>query len=171
MDLDETLADLMDTSGDRLLRLAFQLSHDRSTAEDLVQEALMQVYRSWRRRAPDVAHGEAYVRRAVVNEYLRRRRLRGSGEIVTSRLPESAAVDEFDDAVVERDAMWRALAALPARQRAVLVLRYYEALPDREIASLIGCKEATVRSLALRALTALRGGALVVLPAAEGSAG
>jgi RNA polymerase sigma-70 factor (sigma-E family) len=170
MELDETLADLMNTSGDRLLRLAYQLTHNRATAEDLVQEALMQVYRSWRRRAPDVAHGEAYVRRAVVNEYLRRRRLHASGEVVTDLLPE-VPVDGFDDAVMERDVMWRALAALPARQRAVLVLRYYEALPDREIASLIGAKEATVRSLAARAFAALRAGGLVSSPAEEGSAG
>jgi RNA polymerase sigma-70 factor (sigma-E family) len=170
MELDETLADLMNTSGDRLLRLAYQLTHNRATAEDLVQEALMQVYRSWRRRAPDVAHGEAYVRRAVVNEYLRRRRLHASGEVVTDLLPE-VPVDGFDDAVTERDVMWRALAALPARQRAVLVLRYYEALPDREIASLIGAKEATVRSLAARAFAALRAGGLVSSPAEEGSAG
>ena len=170
MELDETLADLMNTSGDRLLRLAYQLTHNRATAEDPVQEALMQVYRSWRRRAPDVAHGEAYVRRAVVNEYLRRRRLHASGEVVTDLLPE-VPVDGFDDAVMERDVMWRALAALPARQRAVLVLRYYEALPDREIASLIGAKEATVRSLAARAFAALRAGGLVSSPAEEGSAG
>jgi DNA-directed RNA polymerase specialized sigma24 family protein len=74
MDPDQTLADLMHTAGDRLLRLAYQLTHDRASAEDVVQEALMQVCRSWRRRAPDVAHAEAYVRRAVINEYLRRRR-------------------------------------------------------------------------------------------------
>ncbi|MFN2518028.1 MAG: SigE family RNA polymerase sigma factor [Jatrophihabitantaceae bacterium] len=171
MKLDETLADLMNTSGDRLLRLAYQLTHDRSSAEDLVQEALMQVYRSWRRRAPDVAHGEAYVRRAVVNEYLRRRRLRASGEVITDQVPEGTVLGSFDDEITERDAMWRALAALPPRQRAVLVLRYYEALPDRDIASLMGAKEATVRSLARRAFAALREGGLLALPAPEGSAG
>jgi len=171
MELDETLGDLMKTSGDRLLRLAYQLTHDRSSAEDLVQEALMQVYRSWRRRAPDVTHGEAYVRRAVVNEYLRRRRLHSSNEVVTDQVPESAGSVEFDHEVVERDVMWRALAALPARQRAVLVLRYYEALPDAEIAVLIGAKEATVRSLAARALSVLREGDLAVEPrVADGSA-
>jgi len=171
MTLDETLADLMNTSGERLLRLAFQLTHDRSSAEDLVQEALMQVYRNWRRRAPDVAHGEAYVRRAVVNEYLRRRRLRASGEIVTEQVPETATPGSFTDEVVERDAMWQALGSLPARQRAVLVLRYYQGLPDREIASLVGAKEATVRSLAARAFAALRDGGLLSPPIAKGTAG
>jgi RNA polymerase sigma factor (sigma-70 family) len=56
----------------------------------------------------------------------------------------------------EQDAMWRALAALPERQRAVLVLRYYLDLPDGEIASALGCREGTVRSLATRAFAALR---------------
>jgi RNA polymerase sigma-70 factor (sigma-E family) len=169
MDLDQALTDLMNTSGDRLLRLAYQLTHERSAAEDVVQEALMQVYRSWRRRAPDVAHAEAYVRRAVVNEYLRRRRLRASGEVVTDDVPE-AGVASFDDAVVERDEMWRALAGLPPRQRAVLVLRYYEGRPDAEIATLIGAKEATVRSLAARAFAGLRAGegGLAQVPVADG---
>jgi RNA polymerase sigma factor (sigma-70 family) len=62
------------------------------------------------------------------------------------------AVDEL----VERDLMWRALARLPRRQRGVLVLRYYEALPDSEIAVLLGCAEGTVRSLASRAFETLR---------------
>lgn len=130
----------------------------------------MQVYRSWRRRAPDIGHGEAYLRRAVVNEFLRRRRLRASGEVVTDRVPDVGA-GSFDDAVVDRDEMWRALAGLPARQRAVLVLRYYEALPDAEIAALIGAKEATVRSLAARAFAGLRSGegGLAALPAGDGS--
>jgi RNA polymerase sigma-70 factor (sigma-E family) len=155
MQLDEVVAELMETSGDRLLRLAYQLSHDRATAEDLVQEALTRVYGSWLRRTPSVENAEAYVRRAVVNEYLRRRRLRAASEVVTDRVPD-VADDGFADSVVERDEMWQALAALPARQRAVLVLRYYEQLPDDEIARLIGAREATVRSLASRALATLR---------------
>lgn len=155
MDLDETLAELAAGSGDRLLRLAYQLTHDRSTAEDVVQEALMAIYRSWRRRMPAVEHLEAYARRAVVNEFLRRRRLRSSSEVVTPLVPDSAAAS-FETAAVDRAALWTALGALPPRQRAVLVLRYYEDLPDAEIAELIGAREATVRSLALRGLTALR---------------
>ncbi|HEY2298746.1 MAG TPA: sigma-70 family RNA polymerase sigma factor [Jatrophihabitans sp.] len=155
MQLDEVIADLMRTSGDRLLRLAYQLCHDRAAAEDLVQEALTRVYGSWLRRAPAVDNREAYVRRAVVNEYLRRRRLRSASEVVTDEVPDRGT-DGFDSRVVEHDEVWRALALLPARQRAVMVLRYYEDLPDREIAALIGAKEATVRSLALRALESLR---------------
>lgn len=159
MELDDVVADLMRASGDRLLRLAFQLSHDRAAAEDLVQEALTRVYGSWLRRAPDVTSAEAYLRRAVVNEFLRRRRLRSSSDVIVASVPD-VPTDGFADVVGERDRLWRALALLPERQRAVLVLRYYEELPDAEIATLIGARQATVRSLAARGLAALRTGAL-----------
>jgi RNA polymerase sigma-70 factor (sigma-E family) len=165
MDPDEALTQLMTESGDRLLRLAYQLTHDRSAAEDVVQEALVSMYRAWRRATPDVHNAEAYARRTVVNEFLRRRRLRSSTEIVTDAVPEWAAPD-FEDVVVDRDELWQALGRLPARQRAVLVLRYYEQLPDAQIAELIDAKEATVRSLAMRGLAALRASDLV----AEGGA-
>ena len=152
---DETLAKLVTTSGDRLLRLAYQLTHDRPAAEDVVQEALMNIHRSWRRRMPEIDSVVAYARRAVVNEYLRRKRLHSASEIVTDRMPEVSRAS-VESAVVDRDELWRALGALPARQRTVLVLRYYEDLPDHRIAELIGAKETTVRSLASRALAALR---------------
>ncbi|HEV7205798.1 MAG TPA: sigma-70 family RNA polymerase sigma factor [Jatrophihabitans sp.] len=152
---DETLAQLVTTSGDRLLRLAYQLTHDRAAAEDVVQEALMNIHRSWRRRLPEIENVEAYARRAVVNEYLRRKRLHASSEIVTERVPETGRASA-EQTIVDRDELWRALGALPARQRAVLVLRYYEDLPDHRIAELVDAKEATVRSLASRALIALR---------------
>jgi RNA polymerase sigma-70 factor (ECF subfamily) len=158
--VDEVIADLMSASGDRLLRLAYQLCHDRAGAEDLVQEALTRVYGSWRRRRPDIDSTEAYVRRAIVNEYLRKRRLKSSTEVITDVVPETAD-GEFDDAVVDHDQMWHALGTLTPRQRTVLVLRFYEDLPDAEIARLLDAKEGTVRSLASRALQTLRSGVLV----------
>jgi RNA polymerase sigma factor (sigma-70 family) len=97
------------------------------------------------------------VRRAIVNEHTSRRRLRSAAEVVTDRLPE-AAVPAADAGLATRDALWRAMAELPPRQRAVLVLRYYEDLPDAEIAELIGARQATVRSLASRGAAALRAG-------------
>jgi len=164
VDADRAIADLMATSGDRLLRLAYQLTHERASAEDLVQEALMQVYRSWRRRAPEIEHAEAYVRRAIVNEQLRRGRLRSSTELITHAPPERPVARAFDTDFAERERVWQALTELAPRQRTVLVLRYYEDLPDAEIAALIGAREATVRSLAARGLAALRApdGALVM---------
>jgi RNA polymerase sigma-70 factor (sigma-E family) len=155
MDADEAVADLLGNAGDRLLRLAFQLCHDRASAEDLMQQALEQVYRRWRRPGADVQYSEAYARRAIVNEYLRRRRLRSATELITDAVPEVASAAP-DALVAERDAMWRALGELPARQRAALVLRFYEQLPDRDIAALVGCRVATVRSLVARGLHALR---------------
>jgi RNA polymerase sigma-70 factor (sigma-E family) len=154
MDADEAIADLLVRSGDRLLRLAFQLCHDRAAAEDLVQQALEQVYRRWRARGA-VEQPHAYARKAVLNEYLRRRRLAASHEVFTDSPPETSDRAE-DDAIVERDAMWRALERLPRRQRAALVLRYYEDVPDAEIAALLGCRPATVRSLVARGLAGLR---------------
>lgn len=155
MDADEAVADLLGRSGDRLLGLAFQLSHDRATAEDLVQQALEQVYRRWRSHGV-VDQPLAYARRAVLHEFLRRRRLASASELVTDSLVERAAAPQ-DDVIAERDSMWRALDTLPNRQRAALVLRYYEDLPDEQIAALLGCRPATVRSLVARGLAALSG--------------
>jgi RNA polymerase sigma-70 factor (sigma-E family) len=165
MDADEAVADVLIRSGDRLLRFAFQLSHDRSTAEDLVQQALEQVYRRWRGHGV-VERPDAYARRAVLNEFLRRRRLASSSEVVTDAVPEEGSSADLD-AVVERDSMWRALGGLPRRQRAALVLRYYEDVPDDQIADLLGCRVTTVRSLVARGLASLRG----VLDEAAGSRG
>jgi len=162
MDADEAIADLLSRSGDRLLRLAFQLCHDRAAAEDLVQQALEQVYRRWQARGV-VEQPHAYARKAVLNEYLRRRRLASSHEVITDTPHDRAGLAE-DDAVVERDAMWQALGRLAPRQRAALVLRYYEDVPDAQIADLLGCRAATVRSLVARGLAGLR---VVVDEAAE----
>ncbi|MGI9009155.1 MAG: SigE family RNA polymerase sigma factor [Streptosporangiaceae bacterium] len=156
MDLDEALADLVTRSGDRLLRVAYQLTHDRAAAQDLVQDALLRVYGSLRRRGLEPGDWCAYVRRAVVNEYLRTRRLRASSEIVTDTLPDRPGGPPPDDQIADREQLWHALAALSVRQRAVLVLRYYEDMGDREIAAALGCRDATVRSLASRGLAALR---------------
>ncbi len=88
MDLDDALADLVTRCGDRLLRVAYQLTHDRAAAQDLVQDALLRVYGSLSRRGVEPADYYAYLRRAVVNEYTRTRRLRASSEIVTDTLPD-----------------------------------------------------------------------------------
>ena len=156
MDLDDALADLVAHSGDRLLRVAYQLTHDRVAAQDLVQDALLRVYHSLRRRGLPPQDWYAYLRRAVINEYLRTQRLRSSAELVTDRMPERPATASAEDQIADRAQLWPALAALSARQRAALVLRYYEDLPDQQIAALLGCREASVRSLASRGLAVLR---------------
>ena len=156
MDLDDALADLVTQSGDRLLRVAYQLTHDRVAAQDLVQEALLRVYRSMLRRGVAPQDWYAYLRRAVINEYLRTVRLRSGAEVVTDRMPERPVASSPEDQIADRAQPWAALGALTARQRAALVLRYYEDLPDHQIAVMLGCREASVRSLASRGLAVLR---------------
>ena len=139
-----------------LLRFAAVLTGDRALAEDVVQEALIRAHGRWAAIA-GLDRPEAYVRKMVVNEYLswRRRSWRlvpsGSGTDVDARLAADPAVDH-----AERAAILAELARLPRRQRAVLVLRYYEALSDAEIAEVLGCAPGTVRGYAARALATLR---------------
>jgi RNA polymerase sigma-70 factor (sigma-E family) len=150
---DEAFADFVQTHGADLLRVAYLLCRDGARAEDLVQDALIKMLRRWR-SVGGADHPNAYARRVIVNEYLGWRRLRASDELVTDAI-DLPASDQFDS-IVERDAVWRLIGALAPRARAVLVLRYYERLTDREIANLLGCAEPTVRSIAARAFTALR---------------
>lgn len=135
--------------GAALLRFAYLLCRDQHLAQDLVQEALVKTHLKWSRvDAPD-----AYVRRAIVNDFVSFLRRRSTRDVLTDRLPELPTDSSGPE---DRDAMWRVLAELPRRQRAVLVLRFYEQLPDPEIAQAIGCSEATVRSHASKALATLR---------------
>ncbi len=154
--------------GPALLRLAFVLTGDRYLAQDLAQSALIKAHQKWRRvRTTD--QPDAYVRRVLVNEHLSWRRRRSSGEIPVDRAAEdygasgtsgvsgtSAGQPDAAARLAERDSAWRLLATLPPKQRAVLVLRYYEDLPDAEIAAVLGCGVSTVRSQASRALATLR---------------
>lgn len=138
----------------RLLSVAYLLTRDLQRAEDLVQEALVKAYLRWD-RGPGIAQPDAYVRRIVVNEFISGRRRRSASEqpTDTADLIDVAAPSKDPD---EQLAMWRALGVLTPRERAVLVLRYYEGFTDREIADHLGCAEGTVRSLATRAYAALR---------------
>jgi RNA polymerase sigma-70 factor (sigma-E family) len=150
---DQEFADLASERMPALLRYAHLLTGDRARAEDLVQSAFAAAYRH--RRRIDPAGAEAYVRRAVLNQYLswwRRGRVR---ERVTDRPPDRPTAD-VSPAVDERDAMWAVLATLPPRQRAVLVLRYYEDLSEAEIARVLDISAGTVKSQAAKALATLR---------------
>ena len=137
-----------------LLRTAYLLTGDRGYAEDLVQQCLLTTYRSWGRlQDPDSAG--AYTRTSMVRLATKWRIRRWHGEVPTAPLPEPAATDHasgVDEAVLVR----RALATLPAVQRAVLVLRYFDDLPEAEIAEILRCSVGTVKSRASRALAALR---------------
>lgn len=149
--------DLVASSGRSLLRLALMLSGSLHTAEDLVQTVLVRAYRHWDRVAA-ADRPEAYLRRMVVNEFLSWRRRMTSREVPVAELGDVRGVEDDSTRQAQRDAMWRLLALLPRQQRVVLVLRYYEDLPDAEIASVLGCSPSTVRSNAARALASLRSG-------------
>lgn len=135
-----------------LTRFAYLLCGDHQRAEDLVQDAYLALHRRFGAVLPLEAP-VAYARRAILNAQISHARRRSSSERIVDMLPElpSAPPDTGG-----QDAMWRALAGLPDRQRAVLVLRYYLDQTDAEIARTLDCREGTVRSLASRAFTALR---------------
>jgi RNA polymerase sigma-70 factor (sigma-E family) len=146
-----------------LLRFAMVLTGDARLAEEIVADVLDRAYEQWDRiGVMDKTHG--YVRRMVVNDYLSwRRRLRRTFPVAA--LDELAGIEpDHADAHTNRTDMHARLAALPARQRACLVLRYYEDLTDAEIADLLGCAIGTVRSNISRALAALRIDLAAVLP-------
>jgi RNA polymerase sigma-70 factor (sigma-E family) len=141
--------------GRALLRFAYVLCGDAHLAEDLVQEILARLHRRWDKIAA-LQYPEAYVRTAIVRQFLSWRRRRSSGEAILAEVPEPAGYDEPQHQVLAQDQMWRLLTGLPRAQRAVLVLRFYNDLPDDEIAALLGCGESTVRSHAARALARMR---------------
>jgi RNA polymerase sigma-70 factor (sigma-E family) len=142
-----------------LLRYAAVLTGDQDQARDVVQTVLARAFVHWARiRRTD--RPEAYVHRMVTNEFLNSRRGRRprlvelTREVVSGR--RAPTVADHADQIGERGELWQHLQALPPRQRAVVVLRYYEGLPDLEIARVLGCSTGTVRGYAARALAALR---------------
>jgi RNA polymerase sigma-70 factor (sigma-E family) len=134
----------------RLLRTAYLLTHDHALAEDLVQTALAKAWFAWSRIEGD--NPEPYVRKIMLNTYSSWWRRRWHHEIPSDELPEtgSAAGPEY-----EGD-LWQALQRLPRRQRAVIVLRYYEDLTEAETARLLGTTVGTVKSQASKAVAKLR---------------
>ncbi|MEU2913819.1 SigE family RNA polymerase sigma factor [Streptomyces massasporeus] len=137
-----------------LLRLAVLLTGgDRHAAEDLLQIALMKAYGRWSR----IEQHEAYVRQVLYRQQVNRWRLRRHrAETTVPVLPESdTGTDAGSDSEL-RIALWAALGRLSKRQRAVVVLRYFEDLPEAEVAALLGCPVGTVRSTAHRSLAKLR---------------
>ena len=137
--------------GAALVRFAHALSGDRGLGEDLCQSVLAKAHRRWRKIDGDP---EPYVRAAIVHELVSWRRRRSNTE-QPGELPDVPVSGPLD-ALAERDAMWQLLRQLPHRQRAVLVLRYWQQLSDAEIAGLLRCSEGTVRSSASRAFAVLR---------------
>jgi len=153
---------------DQLLRYATALTCDPHLAKDVVQELLLRAQQHWR-RIEKTDQPMAYVRRMIVNEYLswRRRRVNRDVMLAHAQLTDiSPTIDDLTSRYDERQAMLGRIVRLPRKQRAAIVLRYYENLTDQEIAAALGCAEATVRSYVSRALATLR--ADVTRPAPKG---
>jgi RNA polymerase sigma-70 factor (sigma-E family) len=137
-----------------LLRFAYLLCGDRHLAEDLVQEVLIKAHRRW--SSIEAENPDAYLKRALLHTHLSWRRRRSSAEVAGATIRDVATMAAFDDEHASREDMWALLATLSPRQRAVLVLRYFEDLDDRRIAELVGSTAAAVRVHAHRGLTTLR---------------
>ena len=156
-DRDEaSLERLLDERGTRLMRTAVALTGSRADGEDLLQAALERVLRNWRRVESDP---EAYLWRTLYHLAADgwRRRGRWRARVAVFRSQALAETGRDDLAVVDvRDELVRLLHQLPPRQRAVIVLRYWEQRTEAETAALLGCSEGTVKSAAARGMRRLR---------------
>ena len=141
-------------SGSRLLRTAYLLTGDQRAAEDLLQDTLLRIWSRWSRvRAAD--HPLAYARRVLVTTSVSRwraLRTRTAGERLVAHPPETRAAEPAE----RDDELWQAVLSLPPRQRAVMVLGYYEDLTDADAAEVLGCAVGTVKSQRAKALRTLR---------------
>ena len=136
----------------RLRRTAFLLCGDWHTAEDLAQTTLAKMFVSWRRVSQlDAVH--AYATRTLVNSYLASQRRKRAAELLLSRPPERTAPPQEPEL---RLVVLDALATLPAKARAVVVLRYWEDLSIEQVADLLGCSPGNVKSQSARSLDKLR---------------
>lgn len=148
------LATLVDERGNALKRYALLLTGDDRAAEDLVQDALVKVL-SGRSPAGDPATVEAYVRRVMATLAIDRHRSRGRWLRAMPLLARREEVAEPQTSVAERQHMADLLSQLSARQRACLVLRFYEDLSITQVAAVLGCGEGTVKRHVSEALTRL----------------
>lgn len=137
-----------------LLRTAYLLTGDHASAEDLVQTALAKLYLAWD-KVEARESVDAYVRRILINEHNSWwRRAFKRREVTTAELPVRGSTDTYDEGLAAE--VWKFVRSLPDRQRAVVVLRYYEGLSEAEIADILGISPGTVKSQASRALGTLR---------------
>jgi RNA polymerase sigma-70 factor, ECF subfamily len=153
-EMEEEFREFVAARSAALLRTAYLLAGDWATAEDLLQTALTKTYLAWKRLG-EIEAVEPYARRVLVNTATSWWRRRWHGERPTETLPERAAPDQIEEQL-ERDALWRHVKALPSRQRAVLVLRFYEDLTEAQTAALLDISTGTVKSQTSRALNTLR---------------
>ncbi len=137
-----------------LFRTAYLMVGDHQLAQDLLQEALVKTLIAWPRLS-DHHSVESYTRRIVVTTSISWRRRRSFHERPTDTLPEAVGTDPVDG-IVTHDAVLAALLTLPPRQRAAIVLRYYQDLTEAQTAEAMGCAVGTVKSQVASGLTKLR---------------
>ena len=155
-DRDRDFTAFFDATWPRLYRTMLAIAGDPGTAEDALQSAFAKAYAVWSRVAA-ADRPEAYVRRMAVNELLSWRRTGWwRRERAHPEVEPFGAVPSPEHGVVTRQSLWDAVQALPLRQRAVVVLRYYEDLSEAQIAEVLGCSRGTVKSQASDALANLR---------------
>ncbi|HZC71878.1 MAG TPA: SigE family RNA polymerase sigma factor [Jatrophihabitans sp.] len=138
-----------------LLRTAYLLTGNGPQAEELVQDTLVRLYPKWE-RVENADAPLAYVRRSLTNAYINQQRRAARREFAYEEVPER--VDPYDHTtqLADRDQIWAGLSSLSQRQRAALVLRFFEDLSDEQTAAALGCRVGTVRSLISRGLATLR---------------
>jgi RNA polymerase sigma-70 factor (sigma-E family) len=154
MSIDEDFAEFVAARWASLYRLAYLLAASPTGAEDLLQTTLEKAYMNWS-RIGRMDYAEAYVRRMLANTLVSSRRRAWTRELPWGRVPDVAGESE-EMPVIDRSLMWPLICALPDRQRAVIVLRYYEDLSEAQIADVLGCAPGTVKSQASAAIGALR---------------
>ena len=148
-------ADFVTARSAALHRAAYLMVGDVALAQDLVQEALTKTYVAWP-KLRDKANAEAYTRKAITTTAISWfRRKAWSSERVVERLPEHGT-DDHADRVTQQSALWSALLELPVRQRAAIVLRYYEDLTEAQTAEVMGCALGTVKSQVSSGMATLR---------------
>lgn len=150
---DEQISALFDAHYSRLRDLAYIILGDRNLAEEMVMEAFMKTFTGWG-RIRDLDRADAYLRRAVVNlcrSRIRRKVVEARSNAITYRRDERKAPDWDPDVHEESRELWTAVRELPVRQRACIVLRYVEDLPEGDIADILDCSVGTVRSQLSRA--------------------
>jgi RNA polymerase sigma-70 factor (sigma-E family) len=138
-----------------LLRTAYLLTGNAQAAEELVQDTLARLYPKWG-RVEDADVPLAYVRRSLANGFVNQQRRASRREFAYEIVPERIDDRDVMGQLADRDEIWAGLRSLPDRQRAALVLRFFEDLTDEDTAAALGCRVGTVRSLISRGLATLR---------------
>jgi RNA polymerase sigma-70 factor (sigma-E family) len=151
-----------------LFSTAVLLTGDRYAAEELLQDTLARLYPKWA-SVTGADAPVAYVRRSLANRYLSVRRSPQSRAESRWELPDGWDGTDLSERVSTSRTVWQLLGSLPEKQRAAIVLRYFEDLPESDVAAALGCRPASVRSLVSRGISAMRSAYLTAPATAEGS--